>query len=164
MAEVLRDLATRHARVALKRVDAASAMGMEVFDAAEIDADAEGRVLHFLRHNGWTEGDTILATAWVPEVTASPSCQVWVPPTGSIRVDGVYEQVLTEGKMFVGSVPSSLPTSIQRLIGFQSRIVAGALRWLGYQGRCSFDFVVSGGNVAFVECNGRWGARPPRCT
>ena len=74
------------------------------------------------------------------------------------RVDGVYEQLL-EGEecVFLGSVPSRLGADMDSRLSVASLRVARVFQELGYVGRCSFDFVVSGGNGFFVECNGRWG-------
>ena len=99
------------------------------------------------------------------ETDLSPSTQWWIPPTGARapRLDGIYEQILSgEEKLFVGSRPSTLSSSLNRALEDQSRPVVLALQQLGYVGRCSFDHLVVGDpdadpTLRITECNGRWG-------
>jgi hypothetical protein len=159
----LRDLATRHERVALKMTRCASAMGNEVFDSDEVlslsPEASDARVSRFLKEKEWTVGETVLAVQWF-SIGSSPSTQLWVPPLGEgmPRVDGVYEQLLEGDEcVFVGSVPSRLGADMDRRLCVASLRVARVFQELGYVGRCSFDFVISGADAFFVECNGRWG-------
>ena len=168
MAERLRDLATRHEMVALKRTRCASAMGNAVFPAAAIrDADdvaLSARVDDFLVGTEWEGDEEVLAVAW-EDTLISPSTQMWLPPfeLGLPALEGVYEQLLEgEQRVFLGSRPSMLPNAVNERLANASVRVARALQSLGYIGRCSFDFIVTGDvhgdfTVRFVECNGRWG-------
>jgi hypothetical protein len=67
-----------------------------------------------------------------------------------------------EEKVFVGSRPSALPDAVNLELATGGLMVAAALQELGYVGRCSFDYLVTGDpngefQVMFTECNGRWG-------
>ncbi len=164
----LLELATRHRRVALKRLRCASAMGNAVFEADALDkhrpAQLEAEVREFLERTEWDDREEVLCVAW-EDTDLSPSTQLWIPPKGSgpPRLDGVYEQLLKgTRRIFVGSRPSTLPERVNHQLGSASLRVAAGLQELGYIGRCSFDFLVVGdvtGDFAirFVECNGRWG-------
>ncbi len=166
VASDLRSMAEQHRRVGLKRTRCASAMGNAVFRAEDVSEPhlAERCVDAFLDRTQWPEGEEILTVAWL-ETDLSPSTQLWIPPRGlgEPRLDGVYEQILSgEERMFVGSRPSSLPAEVNAKLARDSLLVCIALQELGYVGRCSFDFLVSGnpwGEFAhvFTECNGRWG-------
>jgi hypothetical protein len=162
-------LAERHAQVAVKVPDSASAAGNLVFDAAalarEPPARARRRLASLLRHAGWRGAFPLLATGWEQPVVASPSVQLWIPGRGQDvpLVEGIFDQSLvgTAG-VFVGAAPSALPDM------WQHRIAEGALRLgilfqeLGYFGRCSFDAIIVGDSPSdwrlhWIECNGRWG-------
>lgn len=166
IANDLRLLAQRHARVGLKRTRCASAMGNEVFASRDVRSsdDAKGAVQKFLRRTEWPEGEEVLAVAWL-ETELSPSTQLWIPPLGSgePRLDGIYEQILEgEHRVFVGSRPSGLPDEVNRELAASALAVAAALQELGYVGRCSFDHLVTGDprdefRAFLTECNGRWG-------
>jgi hypothetical protein len=112
----------------------------------------------------WQGDEDLIACAWL-DATASPSTQLWIPPSGqgTPRVDGIYEQLLEgEACVFLGSRPSTLSAAVNGALTQASLALAEALQALGYVGRCSFDFVVvdSGdgpATVHFTECNGRWG-------
>ena len=168
LARNLTELATRHRRVALKRLRCASAMGNAVFEADSITAfdsgELEVEVRAFLDRTEWDGREEVLAVAW-EDTDLSPSTQLWIPPTGLglPRLDGIYEQLLRgERRVFVGSRPSTLPDKVNDRLGAASLKVAAGLQALGYVGRCSFDFLVVGNvsddfAIRFVECNGRWG-------
>ncbi len=168
MCDGLRELARRHARVALKRTRCASAMGNAVFNATTIvESSADDLSIFvdsFLRRTEWVEGEEVLVVSW-EDNTHSPSTQLWIPhpEQGPPRLEGVYEQLLEgDERCFLGSRPSTLPPHVNRALGDGSIVVATALQALGYVGRCSFDFIL-GGDLSepvqpkFVECNGRWG-------
>ncbi len=168
LAHLLRDMASRHTRVGLKRTRCASAMGNLVLesDALSVEPAAAlvATVTDFLTRTEWPGDELVLAVAW-EEPTSSPSTQWWLPAPagGPPRLDGIYEQIL-EGQrgLFVGSRPSSLPGPVHTVIEDAAGRVAQALQTLGYVGRCSFDHLVLGDSsgdftVKFTECNGRWG-------
>ncbi|RAL23849.1 hypothetical protein DL240_06765 [Lujinxingia litoralis] len=169
IANALSELATRCDRVGLKRTRCASAMGNLVLDARKIrnapPDEVLNRVRAFLTRTQWSEGEDVLIVEWV-ETDLSPSTQVWIPPAseGPPRLDGVYEQLLKgPEKMFLGSRPSTLPEALNQRMGRASLKVCDTLQHLGYVGRCSFDFIVSGdpnspdAHPQITECNGRWG-------
>ena len=168
MADRLRQLASRHERVALKRLRCASAMGNRVFDSTSIEssppAETERQVRSFLAETGWVDGEEVLAVAW-EAASLSPSTQLWIPPVGAgdPRLDGVYQQILKgERGIFVGTRPSQLPAALNRRMAEASLRLAEELQQLGYVGRCSFDLLLIGEpesdpELRFIECNGRWG-------
>ena len=168
LAGYLSRLASGHQQVALKRLRCASAMGNEVFEAAEVGRktpdEVEQMVREFLERTEWEGDEAVLAVAW-EQADHSPSTQLWIPPlgTGAPRLDGVYEQILVgRRKIFMGSRPSTLPEPVNRQLAEDSLIAAASLQALGYVGRCSFDFLVVGDlegdfELRFTECNGRWG-------
>lgn len=168
LSDALLGLASRYARVGLKRTRCASAMGNEVFTSAALLSNGQAatleRVHHFLSRTRWPQGEEVLAVAW-EETDLSPSTQLWIPPDGAGApvVEGIYEQLL-EGpeKVFLGSRPSTLPDALNDRLAWASLMVAEAFQSFGYVGRCSFDFIVVGEpddapRVLFTECNGRWG-------
>lgn len=162
------ELSKRHARVALKRLRCASAMGNAVFESLALSrldrTTIEGEIRSFLERTEWDGTEHVLAVAW-EDTDFSPSTQLWIPPTGSgdPRLDGIYQQILKgRRRIFIGSRPSSLPDAVHRDLAASSLRVAAGLQALGYVGRCSFDLLVVGdpeGDFAlrFAECNGRWG-------
>ncbi len=168
MVEGLREFAGRFEAVGLKRTRCASATGNLVFESGAVKETGReellGRVRRFLERTEWEPGEEVLVVEWV-EASESPSTQTWIPPRdqGLPRVEGVYEQLLkAEERIFVGSRPSTLPEAVDRRIARASVVVGRVLQQLGYVGRCSFDFVVSGNvdgewDVHMIECNGRWG-------
>ena len=168
MARQLAEMASRHRRVALKRLRCASAMGNQVFDSGDLTAMGPERVRRavgeFLQRTEWQGDEEVLVVAW-ENAEHSPSTQLWIPAAGrgEPRLDGVYEQILAgDHKVFVGSRPSQLPAAVNRQLATASLAIARALQALGYVGRCSFDFLVVGDpeadfEVFFTECNGRWG-------
>lgn len=160
------DLATRHARVGLKRTRCASGMGNLHFPAEALrDPDTVcTRVEAFLRDTEWDGKEAVLVVAW-ESTPLSPSTQIWIPAQGAgrPRLDGIYEQLLEgEERVFLGSRPSGLGARVNRKLARASLIVCAALQSFGYVGRCSFDLLVLGDpagefEIRFTECNGRWG-------
>ena len=168
LAEALRDLAQSCDQVGLKRTRCASAMGNAVFDGGELRRLSAGEcraiIDEFLTRTRWCDGEDVLVVEW-RDTDLSPSTQLWIPPEedGPPQLDGVYEQLL-EGpeKVFLGSYPSTLPEAVNQALLDASLQVAAALQRMGYVGRCSFDFIVTGDpdgefHAQFTECNGRWG-------
>lgn len=168
LAKDLKQMAARHQRVGLKRTRCASAMGNAVFESAEVLAQDDTQTLEmvqdFLTRTEWEDGEEVLVVQWLT-TDISPSTQLWIPPLnqGLPYVEGVYEQLL-EGleKVFLGSMPSGLPQVVNEILIDRSLAIAIAFQAMGYVGRCSFDFIVSGDLhnapvVKLTECNGRWG-------
>ena len=165
LADAMLRVASRHRRIGLKRGRCASAMGNGVYAADEVrNGDPAAILRTFIERTEWDGGEDLIVCGWLDAI-ASPSTQLWIPPHGSgkPRLDGVYEQLL-EGEecCFLGSRPSILPAAVNEELVRASMAVAEGLQWLGYVGRCSFDFVLCGDpegafSVHFTECNGRWG-------
>ena len=166
LALYLKDMSSRHERVALKRTRCAAAMGNRVFRGVELRDESMTaltlRVEDFLTHTQWQGDEEVLVVEWIDAVS-SPSSQLWVPSSQDkdqrVRLDGLYEQLLVgEQGIFLGSRPSTLDEAIERQMSEISLTLCEALRELGYVGRCSFDFVVDReGRARLTECNGRWG-------
>jgi hypothetical protein len=168
MADRLLELADPYPRVGLKRPRSASAMGNKVFASDDLleagREEVRRRVRRFLESTNWPEGREVLLVRWI-DATISPSTQCWVPPHGEGRpyVDGIYEQMLVGGEgVFAGSRPSPLPLRVHEKLAETSLALLTVYQRLGYVGRCSFDFVVTGDpegdfGVRVVDCNGRWG-------
>jgi hypothetical protein len=161
IADLVREFAGRHPRIGLKRTRCASAMGNLVLSADALDG-LDSRIQEFLTHTQWPAGEEVLVVEWA-KTDLSPSTQLWIPGEGPAICDGVYEQLLEgEEKCFLGSRPSTLPPAVNQALEDASIGVADAFQAMGYVGRCSFDFVVTGDlhgefAVRFTECNGRWG-------
>lgn len=168
MADRLLELAEQYPRVGLKRPRSASAMGNKVFESDELldvgRDEVRRRVRRFLESTNWPEGREVLLVRWV-DATVSPSTQCWVPPEGEgpPYLDGIYEQMLIGGEgVFAGSRPSALPERVHERLAETSLALLTVYQKLGYVGRCSFDFVVTGApeadcGIRVVDCNGRWG-------
>ena len=168
IATLLTELASRHARVGLKRTRCASGTGNLVLEAGQVcgqsPAETAAAVDQFLTRTEWPGDEPVLVVAW-ESAAASPSTQWWIPDAaqGEPRLDGIYEQILEgEWRVFVGSRPSTLADPVNESVIGSARAVAQALQTLGYVGRCSFDHLVLGDpdgefTVLFTECNGRWG-------
>lgn len=168
LAGFLLEQAKKGSLVGIKRTRCASAMGNQVFRSAELlklsAQELREEVDQFLIRTEWCEGEEVLVVEW-RDTDLSPSTQLWIPhpEQGLPFLEGVYEQIL-EGaeRVFVGSRPSTLPDAVNQALGQASLQVATALQQMGYVGRCSFDFIVTGDvegdfHAQFTECNGRWG-------
>jgi hypothetical protein len=163
LVDALRDLAKRHATVALKMTRCASAMGNGLFESASVlreDAEHLRRSVEaFLVAKEWLPGEEVLVMSW-EDAWSSPSTQLWIPsPTlGAPVVEGVFEQLLVgEEQVFLGSIPSSLGEAWDQRLSQASMRIGRLYQHLGYRGRCSFDFIIAGDAACLVECNGRWG-------
>jgi len=175
MAKTLAEMAARHKRVGLKRTRCASAMGNRVFDSATLlqlrPDELEERVAQFLHKTQWCDAEPVLVVEWA-DACDSPSTQMWIGPPASapgdsIRLDGIFQQILDgEQGVFVGSRPSTLARPVERRLAEMSFVMAAIFQQLGYVGRCSFDFILTGDPMSddpkawdarIIECNGRWG-------
>ncbi len=168
LADALGDMAQHCDHVGLKRTRCASAMGNAVFDAHDLrdlsSTKLRSLVDDFLQRTRWTPDEDVLVVEW-RTTDLSPSTQLWIPPLdqGEPVLEGVYEQLLDgPEKVFLGSRPSTLPDPVNQAIGEASLQVSAVFQALGYVGRCSFDFIITGDlhgafHASFTECNGRWG-------
>ena len=64
--------------------------------------------------------------------------------------------------IFVGTTAAHFSESLARELATRSWLLARLYQRLGYVGRCSFDMLLTGDDIAncrieFLECNGRWG-------
>jgi hypothetical protein len=162
-------LAKRHAQVAVKIPDSASAAGNLVFDAAELTTESPSRVrrrlARLLRRAGWRGAFPLLATGWEQPIAASPSVHLWIPERDQDAplVEGVFDQhLLGTAGVFVGAAPSALSDTWQRRIAEEALRLGTLFQELGYFGRCSFDAIIGGDSPSdwclhWIECNGRWG-------
>lgn len=184
MARALQELAKRHPRVGLKRTRCASAMGNIVFASAALEQarpdQVEAMVAKFLEKTQWEDAEPVLVVEWA-DACDSPSTQMWIPPlpaspsqdagapgpAAGIRLDGIFQQILDgEQGVFVGSRPSTLGAPVEQKLAEISFVMAVIFQQLGYVGRCSFDFILTGDpdsdapedwDARMIECNGRWG-------
>lgn len=158
---LVKDFVARYPMVGVKRTRCASAMGNYVFRSDNV-GDIDTIVAEFLKRTEWPQGEEVLVVEWA-ETDLSPSTQLWIPEHGLPTCEGVYEQLLEgETKCFLGSRPSTLPAPVNAALERASLLVAAGFQAMGYIGRCSFDFIVTGDvhgefEARFTECNGRWG-------
>jgi hypothetical protein len=159
----LHEMAGRYRRVALKLGAHASAAGNRVFDAADLAAlppsGLRDVVTRFLADSVWNGREEICVVEWRDEIRMSPSAQLWIPPSGSPTLEGLFVQTLSgTERVFAGSVPLPKSDPVFGLFAVSSLHLATVFQCLGYVGRCSFDAIVSGDqDLRYVECNGRWG-------
>ncbi len=162
-------LAKRHPSVAVKLTGSASSAGNLVLDSADIAGVSLGalrmRLRRDLRRLGWRRDFPLLVTAWEHPIIASPSVQLWIPRRGEaeVVVEGIFDQIVSgTARVFGGAAPTALPGRWQGLLADEATRLACLFQELGYFGRCSFDAIVVGDDLAsaelhWVECNGRWG-------
>lgn len=165
----LKLLARQHAQVAIKLPDSAGSVGNIILDADRLASYSLGRlradVAHELHRCGWRGALPLQVTAWEQPVSASPSVQLWIPNTvsGLPVVEGIFDQLLSgDIGRFSGAVPSGLPASWQARLADEAVRIGYLFQQLGYFGRCSFDSILLGEELAqaelhWIECNGRWG-------
>ena len=155
--------------MALKLTHSAASGGNLVFNSSEITGlstvDLRNRLLQAMHASGWREDYPIQVTVWEEPLVGSPSVQLWIPLARDGRpiVEGIFDQEVT-GRIarFSGAVPSTLPSQWRERIALEALQLATLFQQLGYFGRCSFDSVIFGPDLAraelhWVECNGRWG-------
>jgi hypothetical protein len=168
VAALVREVAPSASRVVIKLPDSAGGAGNLVFDASRFRNRSLGEIRRDLKEalpDFIWGGERVLVACWETEVLYAPSAQLWVPPAaeGPPVVEGVFEQLLEgpEG-LFAGSRSATLPGDLVQEIVDRSWLLGYLFQRLGYLGRCSFDLLLVGANLAssrleFIECNGRWG-------
>jgi hypothetical protein len=160
----------RHYRcIAIKISDSASSAGNIILKSREV---REMTLRHLrkamassLRSIGWQEAYPLMVTAWEEPILASPSAQIWVPDRsdGLPVFEGLFDQmVIGAVREFGGAAPSTLPGHWRQRLVQEAVRLACVFQELGYFGRCSFDAIIVGkdlatANLHWVECNGRWG-------
>jgi hypothetical protein len=167
VAALLRQLSHRAGRLVVRLPGSAAGLGTRVVDTASFPAEQDHlpEVDAMLAGLGWDGRTEVLVSEWTESLT-SVSTQVWIPPArlGLPTCEGVYEQRLDPhtGMQFWGAQPVRLANQVDAELRRLSLLVCTALQRAGYVGRCSFDFLLVGKQLAsatpiFVECNGRWG-------
>lgn len=166
--EHVQQVAAGHDSLVVKLPHSASGAGNLVLDAAELrrlSKPALGeRLKGLLRAAGWPDRFPLLVSAWEAPVAASPSVHLWIPlaGTGAPIVEGVFDQIVEQGRIFAGAGPTALPRDRVAGLNREAMRLGMLFQELGYYGRCSFDAILVGNDAAtaathWVECNGRWG-------
>ncbi len=159
--------------VVLRHTSSATGIATTLYEAKNIQywkgENLRKRVEEWLLEYGWMAEASVplQVSGWEERVLASPSAQLWLLPE-SHRVP-IVEEILDQlflqddPKVFNGSRMSCLPVVVVQEVKRLAFLVGWTLKEMGYVGRCSFDFLVTGTSldndwqVKFVECNGRWG-------
>lgn len=165
----VRTLSADGGRLVIKLPDSAGGGGNLVLAAAQFEDLELGAIRARLKRQleplEWDGRGRLLIGRWEDDVLASPSAQLWLPPSteGPPLIEGIFEQIL-EGPhgLFVGNSPARLPAELTQEIADRSWLLALLFQRLGYVGRCSFDLLLVGKDQEhcrpeFIECNGRWG-------
>jgi hypothetical protein len=164
----VREFSRLSSKLAVRLPDSAGGLGMRVFPTYPL-CRLDGRELaawaaDVYRELGLSDGSPVLVTSWEPTL-ASPSIEAEIPPgTAAAPVfSGVIDQTFTDAEcsQFGGGVAGTLPPEIVRCIRQHTSAVAAFLQELGYVGRFSLDFIVTGesftdAKVRVVDCNARW--------
>jgi hypothetical protein len=162
------DLVGTRDRLVVKVPDSAGSAGNIVVESESLRGIPHGVIFEELRQRlsvlGAPPPFPVAVEVWDCNVLSSPSIQIWIPRTPDEPVvEAIYEQVLEEDdRQFVGAVETYLPEELDRELSEGGMQLALLFQALGYYGRCSFDTVVYGPNLAdaklhWIECNGRWG-------
>jgi len=157
-------------RIALRVVNSATGLGtymLEPKTRAQLKPEElQTKIAVWLKEIQWNNVPYITVECWEPQVLCSPSLQLWIPPAaeGSPIIEGIFDQEFDPNNpvQFTGSTTSNLSGVILENLKKDALKIAQAFQALGYLGRCSFDLILCGTNLAnanykFVECNGRWG-------
>lgn len=168
----LAELKTRKpdlARAVVKLEEGFSGEGNAVFDYRDAaPAEVAGRIRDQLRFQAAGEDfDSFFAQftemggiveEFLAEVSASPSGQAYLGPTGDLRMISTHDQVLggEDGQVFLGS---TFPAHEGYRMAVQERTLAvgEVLRRRGARGRFAVDFVAAGGRLPAIEINLRKG-------
>lgn len=169
LAARLAALAKHFERLVIKVPSSAGSAGTIVLRASELRGrklvDIRDRLVDALTARGWSGTYPLMIGVWEYPVIDAPSVQLWIPPPdqGLPLVEGVFSQIV-EGDIaaFGGAVPSSLPGAQRQRLADEATRLGFVFQRLGYFGRCSLDAVLvgddlSGAELHWVECNGRWG-------
>ncbi|MEN8376638.1 MAG: hypothetical protein ABFS34_14420 [Gemmatimonadota bacterium] len=170
LADRVRRCARENGSVGIKLPSASGAMGNLVIDSDLIlgQPTLQGVVQELrrlLRHLGWENPFPILVSVWEAPVAATPSVQLWIPleGDGDPIIEGVFDQrVGTKAGKFVGCSPTAMPRYHREWLAYEATLLGLLFQRLGYFGRCSFDSILVGDDIAnaelhWIECNGRWG-------
>jgi hypothetical protein len=162
-------LARQYRCVAIKIPDSASSAGNIIMESQDIREMAlrhlRDTAASSLRSIGWQGAFPLMVTAWEEPILGSPSAQIWIPDRrdGLPVLEGLFDQmVIGPAREFGGAAESALPKPWRHRLAQESVRLACVFQELGYFGRCSFDSIIVGEDLAtaslhWVECNGRWG-------
>ncbi len=169
LAWAVRELAADSKRLVIKLTDSVGGGGNLVLEAKRFQGLPLGQIRLQLKSElapfEWHGETSLLVGCWETEVLSTPSAQIWIPPldAGEPCTEGLFEQVIQgrEG-LVAGTRPAVLPADLAQEIVDSGWLVARVFQHLGYVGRCSFDLILVGPDLArckmeFVECNARWG-------
>lgn len=169
LAWAVRELAVDAKQLVVKLTDSVGGGGNLVLDASRFRDLPLGRIRlelkSLLAPLEWRSQTNLLVGCWETDVLSAPSTQIWIPPleSGEPCIEGLFEQVI-EGRqgLFVGTRPARLPPDLSQEIVDSCWLMALVFQYLGYVGRCSFDLILVGSDLAscaveLVECNARWG-------
>ncbi|MFE9192754.1 hypothetical protein ACFYL6_24460 [Micromonospora sp. NPDC007208] len=160
---------SRHSpKLAVRIPDSAGGLGMRVF-ATDVLRRLDRRALtawaaDVYRDLGLRDDSAVLVTSW-EETLAAPSIEVTIAPgeAAAPTCGRVIDQIFTDAdrSQFGGGVAGALPPEIVRRLRSHASTIAVLLQALGYLGRLSFDFIVTGRSLAdadvrVVDCNARW--------
>ena len=164
----VRELSETSEVIGLKLPNSAGGDGIAVLDALKF----RGRPLHEIHDSllpvvtrlAWNGDSRLLVDTWETDVICSPSAQLWIPPEaeGLPILEGLFVQQLKDRAGFIGVTAAEFPDPLATDLATRSWLVARLFQRLGYIGRCSFDLILVGEDLAncrleFIECNGRWG-------
>lgn len=169
-ARALASLADGRHMVAVRLPAAGAGLGLHLIGASAAaglsPAQRRQLIAGFTAQTGHRFPDPLLVVRWYPEVAASPSVHLWIPALGQgwPVCEGVLDQHFSDdaASQFGGGSATVLPRDQQDRVRLMSLRLALVLQRIGYLGRCSFDFILAGPDLArsepiLVECNGRWG-------
>jgi hypothetical protein len=155
--------------IVVKLPDSAGGKGNLLLDLARYKGESIGairaRLKEELRPLHWEGQSRLLVSCWEEAVICSPSAQLWIPPldAGEVVIEGLYNQnIMGTSGDFMGSSPVRFPDALEDEMTRSCALIGSLFQQLGYVGRCSFDMLVLGeelanGQLKFIECNGRWG-------
>lgn len=164
-----RDIASKARVIGLKIPDSAGGGGNIVLNSIRIVGRTATEVEEILRNElrplNWDGHQPLLISAWECDALCSPSAQLWIPPNVDEPpvIEGLFVQsMIGKTGMFTGNRPAQLPHAITAEIVDRCWLLGRLFQLVGYVGRCSFDLILLGDNLAnarieFIECNGRWG-------
>ncbi|TDC59366.1 hypothetical protein E1258_18250 [Micromonospora sp. KC207] len=165
---VVQEISRVSPKLAVRIPDSAGGLGMRVFATDTLRRLNRQALIAWAadvyRGLGIRDGSPVLVTSW-EETLASPSIEVRIAPgEAAAPICGrVIDQVFTDAErsQFGGGVAGTLPHEIVHRLRSHASTVAALLQGLGYVGRLSLDFIVTGrsfadADVRVVDCNARW--------
>ncbi|MEV7986872.1 hypothetical protein [Micromonospora sp. NPDC085948] len=165
---VIEEISRHSPKLAVRIPDSAGGLGMRVFATdvlCRLDRQAlTAWAVDVYRDLGLRDDSAVLVTSW-EEILAAPSIEVTIAvEEAAAPICGrVIDQIFTDAErsQFGGGVAGALPREIVRRLRSHASTIAVLLQALGYLGRLSLDFIVTGrsfadAHVRVVDCNARW--------